>query len=191
MVKQLKQEILGADYCKDCENGVITVSLNDFKQLWDTREKGEATATDGWALEMGYSESGCGMTHDGSIKFYKIEDEHPGYQELHNAKLYYDDFKNTPLKEDSGKLPYELEWEFIERMAKRMQSNKGKYEPYSWRDNYIGIDKLKPALSRHFIEIQKGNYEDDGDKYGHLIALACNAMMMIEQLKHEEKSNNR
>lgn len=118
-----------------------------------------------------------------------------------DAKAYYDEFKKyitvkksngeivdyikeETLKESKGKLSYELEWEFIERMAKRMELNKSKYPPYNWKHNKIEVSKLKEALSRHFIEVQKGNYEDDGE-YGHIVALACNAMMLIEQLKYE------
>lgn len=86
------------------------------------------------------------------------------------------------VKESEGKLTYELDWEFIERMAKRMELNKNKYEPYNWKNNSIEPQKLKEAMSRHFIEVMKGNYEDDGE-YGHLVALACNAMMIIEQIK--------
>lgn len=91
------------------------------------------------------------------------------------------------LKQTEGKLAYELEWEFIEDMAKRMQKNKGKYAPYSWR-NPIEIGKLKDALMRHTIEIMKGNYEDDGDVLGHLEAVAVNSMIISYQLKNNQKS---
>jgi hypothetical protein len=45
-------------------------------------------------------------------------------------------------------------------MAKRMAQNKHKYPPYN-RQKPMDIEKLKDALTRHFIEIQKGNYDDD------------------------------
>ncbi len=91
------------------------------------------------------------------------------------------------IKESEGKLFYELDWEFIEMMAKRMAENKGyKYPRFNWK-NKIELEELNQALIRHFIEIQKQNYKDNEDEYGHLTALACNAMMMIYQLKTHER----
>lgn len=87
------------------------------------------------------------------------------------------------IKESEGKLFYEIDWEFIESMAVRMAENKGdKYPRFNWKSE-IDIEELKAPLVRHFIEIQKGNYGDDGQEYGHVIALACNSMMLWYQLK--------
>ncbi len=91
------------------------------------------------------------------------------------------------IKETKDKLFYELDWSFIELMAKRMSDNKGeKYPKFNWHKP-IDIDELKSAMARHFIEVQKGNYHDNGE-YGHITALACNAMMLIYQLRehHED-----
>lgn len=86
-------------------------------------------------------------------------------------------------KETEGKLSYELDWRFIEAMAKRMQDNKkGKYPPYNWKKP-IDIEELKQAINRHHVEVMDGVY-DDGDEYlGHVVAYACNAMMLWHQLK--------
>lgn len=84
-------------------------------------------------------------------------------------------------KESEGKLAYEIDWAFIEAMARRMQENKGKYEPYNWQKP-MDKEKLKQAMCRHFVEIMKGNYEDDGEELGHLTALANNAMFLHCQL---------
>lgn len=91
-------------------------------------------------------------------------------------------------KEDEGKLFYELDWEFIEQMAQRMQSNKsnGKYERWNWM-RPIDPEKLKQPSIRHMVEIMKGNYEDDGRPYGHLEALACNMMMLSRALKNKDQ----
>lgn len=86
------------------------------------------------------------------------------------------------IKEEDGKISYELDWEFIEAMAARMSKNKGKYEPYNWHKP-IEVEKLKQSLIRHVVEIMKGNYEDDGDELGHLAAVALNTMMLNYQLK--------
>ena len=85
-------------------------------------------------------------------------------------------------KETEGKLPYELDWRFIEQMAQRMQINKGKYPPYNWK-NPIELKDLLDALTRHMIEVLDGNYNDEGE-LDHLPAIACNAMMLWYQLKH-------
>lgn len=87
------------------------------------------------------------------------------------------------IKESEGKLDYELDWDFIKGMAVRMSQNKGKYPPYNWKKP-IDVDKLKQSISRHFIEVQEGNYKDEEQDYGHLYALACNAMMIIYQLEN-------
>ena len=93
----------------------------------------------------------------------------------------------TAYKETEGKLHYELDFEFITQMAERMASNKGKYEPYNWQklDN---IADLKQSLFRHVLEIMNGNYEDDNRKFGHLEAVAINAMFINYQLKRNEVS---
>lgn len=85
------------------------------------------------------------------------------------------------IKEDEGKLDYELSWEFIEAMAKRMSLNKGKYPAYNWKKP-IDVESLKQALMRHAIEVMKGNYTDDGGEFHHIVAIALNAMMLHYQM---------
>ena len=86
-------------------------------------------------------------------------------------------------KENEGKLHYELSWEFIEEMAKRMANNKSdKYPLYNWKKN-IDAQDLKDAINRHHIEVMKGNYSDGEEVLGHIVSYACNSMMLWEQLK--------
>ena len=87
-------------------------------------------------------------------------------------------------KESDNKLSYELDWNFIEAMAKRMEQNKGKYPPYN-RQKPMDIESLKQALLRHTIEVMKGNYTDIED-YDHLSAIACNAQFIYYQLKNHD-----
>ena len=110
------------------------------------------------------------------------------FSSLHN------DFKlkeetETAYKETEGKLHYELDFEFITQMAERMASNKGKYEPYNWQklDN---IADLKQSLFRHVLEVMNGNYKDDNREFGHLEAVAINAMFINYQLKRNEVSQS-
>ena len=93
----------------------------------------------------------------------------------------------TAYKETNGKLFYELDFGFITQMAERMASNKGKYEPYNWQklDN---IADLKQSLFRHVLEVMNGNYKDDNREFGHLEAVAINAMFINYQLRRNEVS---
>lgn len=95
--------------------------------------------------------------------------------------------KKEPYKETEGKLYYELSWEFIEEMAKRMQYHKnGKYELYNWKNKPMtpkGIDDMKQAINRHHIEVMKGNYDDGEEFLGHIVSYATNSMILWGQLK--------
>ena len=97
--------------------------------------------------------------------------------------------EETAYKETEGKLHYELDFEFITQMAERMASNKGKYEPYNWQklDN---IADLKQSLFRHVLEVMNGNYKDDNREFGHLEAVAINAMFINYQLKRNSVSHS-
>ena len=89
------------------------------------------------------------------------------------------------IKETEGKLYYELSWEFIEEMAKRMANNKtDKYPLFNWKKD-INIEDLKQAINRHHIEVMKGNYKDENEVLGHIVSYACNSMMLWEQLKEK------
>lgn len=110
--------------------------------------------------------------------FYYIPDKPEREEEIRHYK-----FPDTGIKESQGKLSYELDFEFITQMAERMDANKGKYEPYNWQKP-IDNAGLHRALARHFFQVMRGNYEDEGREFGHLEALALNAMMINYQLKH-------
>lgn len=87
------------------------------------------------------------------------------------------------VKEKDTKLIYDIDFNYIKLMAERMQLNRGKYPVGNWQKP-INVEDLKQAMFRHCIEIMKGNYDDE-QKYGHLVAMGCNAFMIIEQLKKE------
>lgn len=89
-------------------------------------------------------------------------------------------------KETEGKLPIEYDWEFLEGCLFRMGLNKGKYEPYNWTKE-MDVEQLKQSLFRHTIEVMKGNYQDESQPYGHLFALACNAMFIFRQLENRKQ----
>lgn len=86
------------------------------------------------------------------------------------------------IKEVNNKLNYELDWNFIEAMAKRMSKNKNKYPPYNWKRK-MDIESLKQALFRHVIKVMNGDYNDEGTN-DHFEAIALNAMFIKYQLEH-------
>lgn len=88
------------------------------------------------------------------------------------------------IKESTHKLIYDIDFDFIKRMAGRMQRNKDKYPIGNWKKN-IDVEELKQALFRHTMEIMEGNYDDE-QYYGHLVAVACNAFMITYQLKNAD-----
>lgn len=89
------------------------------------------------------------------------------------------------IKDDTEKLYYELDWEFIESMAKTMQNNKTIYPKWNWQKPMPeGVARLKQSLIRHVMEVLKGNYKDGADELGHLYSIALNAMMLNYQIKH-------
>ena len=87
-------------------------------------------------------------------------------------------------KETEKKLVYDIDFDYVKKMAERMQLNRDKYPVGNWKQP-LEVEDLKQALFRHTMEIMKGNYSDE-QKYGHLVALGCNAFMIIEQLKQKE-----
>ncbi len=88
------------------------------------------------------------------------------------------------VKETEGKVDYsEIDWDFIELQAKRMNKNKNKYPAGNFKKK-MNVEELKQSLLRHVLEVLKGKYEDDGDELGHLSAIALNAQMINYQLKN-------
>jgi|GEM_PF-2500220 len=103
-----------------------------------------------------------------------------------NDEEFIDD---KPTKDSVGKLFYEIDWEFIEGMAKRMALNKknGKYDVFGWRDKGVNIPEMNQALIRHLIAILKGELSDDTQDYSHYYALACNSMLIVNELERNRK----
>ena len=88
------------------------------------------------------------------------------------------------IKESNKKLIYDIDFDYITKMAERMQLNRDKYPVGNWQKQ-IDVESLKQALFRHCIEVMKGNYSDE-QEFGHLVAMGCNAFMIIEQLKNKQ-----
>ena len=91
------------------------------------------------------------------------------------------------IKDNKDKLFYELDFRFIQAMAQRMADNKkDKYPRWNWKKS-INIEELKQATFRHMLEVMEDNYDDEGKEFDHLVALACNAMMLRYRLKAEKE----
>lgn len=93
------------------------------------------------------------------------------------------------FKEETKKTSYEIDFEFIQQLAERMNSNKNKYQPYNWQKP-IDIEKLKQSLFRHVVEVMKGNFKDEDREFGHLEAIALNSMFINYQLKNNKQNDN-
>jgi len=76
------------------------------------------------------------------------------------------------IKENNKKMSVELDWEFIEAMAKRMDSNKDQYPRGNWKEP-IDVELLEDALMRHWFAYKRGEKSEN-----HLVAIALNAMMI-------------
>lgn len=87
-------------------------------------------------------------------------------------------------KETEKKLIYDIDFDYVQKMAERMQFNRDKYPVGNWKQP-LEVEDLKQALFRHTMEIMKGSYSDE-QEFGHLVALGCNAFMIIEQLKSKQ-----
>lgn len=85
------------------------------------------------------------------------------------------------VKESDGKLHIEYNWDFLEAQLKRMGKNKLKYDEGNWKKP-MDINELKKALFRHVLCVMSDNFEDDGDKLGHLVAIALNSMFIHHQM---------
>lgn len=90
------------------------------------------------------------------------------------------------IKQSDNKLIYDIDFDYVKMMAERMQLNRDKYPVGNWKKE-IDLNSLKQAMFRHIMEVMKGNYHDE-QKFGHLVALGCNAFMIIEQIKKIDKS---
>lgn len=89
------------------------------------------------------------------------------------------------FKEEAKKINYEIDFQFIQQLAERMNSNKNKYQPYNWQKP-IDVEKLKQSLFRHVVEVMKGNFKDEDREFGHLEAIALNSMFINYQLKNQK-----
>ena len=96
-------------------------------------------------------------------------------------------FKDMGYKENNGKLSYELDFTFIKEMAERMEQNKGKYPAYQWWHKEMNMEEMMSGLKRHCFEVFEGEMEDDGNPLGHLVAIACNVMMIYRQFENFKK----
>ena len=127
------------------------------------------------------SENDDCITNDKGNKHHLWSDE----SEL---KLHFEKIEETQkgVKQNEGKLNYELDWEFIEAMAERMSENKDKYLPYNWKKE-MELEQIRQAMFRHMIEIMKENYKDETVELGHIVAIANNAMILYHHGKKQLK----
>lgn len=88
---------------------------------------------------------------------------------------------NQGIKFDQDKLSWEVDFEFLEEIAKRMEVS-SKYPPYNWHKP-LEPNKILTAGFRHYTQLMKGDLEDDGQEFGHIFAVVTNLMMYYYQIK--------
>lgn len=90
------------------------------------------------------------------------------------------------MKETENKIDYsEINWDFIDKMAERMNKNKDKYPKYNFKN--MGpehIPLLEQASVRHLRKMIQPIPNDLETYEDHLYALGCNAML-ISYLKNK------
>jgi hypothetical protein len=92
------------------------------------------------------------------------------------------------IKESDGKIDYsEIDWEFITRMAIRMNKNKAKYGKHNWKLP-INLEEIEQALLRHVIAILNPIPNDPETRQEHLAAIGCNAQILNF---HLDESNSK
>jgi Domain of unknown function (DUF5664) len=85
------------------------------------------------------------------------------------------------IKQTEGKTSFsEIDWSFVEKMAKCMNLNKGKYPSKNWQKP-MNASLLLDAAQRHLIELQKDNLFDKENGAEHAVAVALNMMMYSYQ----------
>jgi hypothetical protein len=88
------------------------------------------------------------------------------------------------IKQTEGKTSFsEIDWSFVEKMAKCMNLNKGKYPPKNWQKP-MNASLLLDAAQRHLIELQKDNLFDKENGAEHAVAIALNMMMYSYQINN-------
>lgn len=87
------------------------------------------------------------------------------------------------LKESNGKISYqEIDWDFIDLIARRMNQNKEKYPINNWKKP-MDIQLLMDASLRHLRKMQQPIIDDTESFQKHLAAVCCNMMFINYQLK--------
>ena len=118
----------------------------------------------------------------GDLQSYCAQKELGLMQMRRNPVITY---SRKAQKETENKVDYsEIDWQFIEQLAKRMNKNKGKYPVNNWK-KFSDVNELQQALLRHTLEVLNGNYADDDSEFGHLEAIALNAQFINYQLKNK------
>ena len=183
VIEFLYSSIRGSDAVFTYETSIVTNDATVYLDESNLRKASKVTVEVMSSEEDPDTESCDQLVLEGRVR---------SYEQPHAPKVgidrVLDDLRSYTYgkKESDGKLDYEFDWEFIEAFAKRMSQNKGKYEPYNWKKS-INIESLKQAMTRHHVEIMKGNYKDEEEELGHITSVACNAMMLWHQLTNHKK----
>jgi len=93
---------------------------------------------------------------------------------------------NETGKISEGKVSYkEIEWDFIEAMAKRLNEYKKDYPVFSWQ-SVEDLEEVEDAIFRHWKKIKRPESGDPENREDHLTAIALNAQILFWHLKNKK-----
>lgn len=97
-------------------------------------------------------------------------------------------YNSGSRKDSEGKLDYsEINWDFIDAMAARMNRNKDKYPPKNYESmNEEEIKGMEQATLRHLRKILQPLKDDSESVLDHLAAIGCNAMILYYLNKNKQ-----
>lgn len=90
-------------------------------------------------------------------------------------------------KFDGGKLRWSLlPWKGVEWIVRVMEYGAMKYSAHGWRHLPDAKERYLEALTRHMVEIHKGNIIDPESGLPHLAHVACNAVFLLYFYREED-----
>ena len=110
---------------------------------------------------------------------------HESLNETIEHALIFSTLNPKGIKESKNKIDYsEINWEFLDEIALRMNTNKHKYPKGNFR-KIIDVKELEQSLFRHLRKMLSPKLMDNETYLEHLAAIGCNAQMIHEQLKNK------
>lgn len=114
--------------------------------------------------------------------------EHPAYSLPARTEIPGGTEPTLGRKFDSAKLRWSLlPWGPLETVVELLELGARKYAPDNWKYVPDAEARYLDAMTRHMVEIQKGNHIDPETQLPHLAAVVANALFALWfQMKKED-----